>query len=429
MNYAKPQLARRGFLAASLATGAGALLAACAGPGSAGQPAATAKGVAGNVNHYHWGNFDRPFIEQIAGSFAQQYSGASVTQTIDPSEQYQATAAQKARDGAIGDVLGAFRGAQFQQFVDLGIFTSLDGAAAVSKYTPHLIEPGSSGGSQFGVPYTLLFNVPLLNGALAERAGLSEVPANWTAYLEALEAFRRLGVDPIAWPGNDPANAFQIINSLAMNHLPADDAFAGIERGERRATDDWWLAALTQFQELSGYFQKNFAGSSGDGATALFTQGQAAILPTGSYQIGPVRKAGASFPIELAPLITTPSGVTPKYEGIHNVTLILGVNAASKNPDAAAAWLEFLSQPENAAVYANGTKQHVTVAGVEYEDPDLAALSAWTSKKTLLAPRFQFNDLDIRSAVENSLVAVATGASPEQAAETAQKLIDEKLKA
>ena len=47
-------------------------------------------------------------------------------------------------------------------------------------------------------------------------------------------------------------------------------------------------------------------------------------------------------------------------------------------------------------------------------------------KKTLLAPRFQFNNADIRSAVENSLVAVATGSTPEQAAEAAQQIIDEK---
>ena len=47
-------------------------------------------------------------------------------------------------------------------------------------------------------------------------------------------------------------------------------------------------------------------------------------------------------------------------------------------------------------------------------------------RRTLLAPRFQFTDLDIRSAVENSLVAVVTGSSPEQTAEAAQAIIDEK---
>ncbi|MGO1284954.1 MAG: ABC transporter substrate-binding protein, partial [Brachybacterium sp.] len=91
------------------------------------------------------------------------------------------------------------------------------------------------------------------------------------------------------------------------------------------------------------------------------------------------------------------------------------------------AWIEFLSDPVNAAVYGDGTSQHVTVQGVEYENPDLQALSPWISKNTLLAPRFQFIDLDIRSAIENSLIAVATGSTPEQAAEEAQKLVEEQL--
>ncbi|MET0863143.1 MAG: extracellular solute-binding protein, partial [Nakamurella sp.] len=242
----------------------------------------------------------------------------------------------------------------------------------------------------------------------------------------ALEKFKAAGVDPIAWPGNDPANAFQIINTLAMNNGPTPDMFTGIEDGRYKATDDWWIKSLTQFQQLSGYFQQNFAGASTDGVLALYSQGKAAILPTGTYQIAQVRKAGGAFPIDLAPLITTDAGSTPNYEGVFNATFILGVNSQARNPDGAAAWVEFLSQPENAAVYANGTSQHVTVADVTYENPDLQALAPWIEKKTLLAPRFQFQNADIRSAIENSLVAVATGSTPQQAAEAAQQIVDEK---
>jgi raffinose/stachyose/melibiose transport system substrate-binding protein len=47
-------------------------------------------------------------------------------------------------------------------------------------------------------------------------------------------------------------------------------------------------------------------------------------------------------------------------------------------------------------------------------------------EETLLAPRFQFTNADVRSAIENSLVAVATGSTPEQAAEAAQQIVDQK---
>lgn len=422
---------RRALLSALGAGGAAAALAACGGPGSGGsdEPAAAPSAggdLSGSVNFYHWRSEDKAVLDELVATFTEQ-TGVEVEQTIDPSEQYQSTAAQKARGGDIGDALTAFRGTQLDQFAELGIFTDLGDAEYVGNYEPNLITPGEHDGVQLGLPYQLVFNMPLLNTDLAEQAGLSEVPGDWDAYLDMLDKLRGLGVTPIAWPGNDPANAFQIINSLAMNNGPDDQMFAKIETGENKATDDWWIRSLTQFQELSGYFQDNFAGSGVDGVLSLFSQGEAAILPTGSYQIGQVREAGGAFGLDFAPVMTNAAGEEPAYEGIFNSTFILGVNSAAQNPEGAAAWIEFLSDPVNAAAYGDGTSQHVTVAGVEYENPDLQALAPWQSRNTLLAPRFQFINLDIRSAIENSLVAVATGKSPEQAAEEAQKLVEEQL--
>ncbi|WP_422116703.1 ABC transporter substrate-binding protein [Brachybacterium sp. UNK5269] len=422
---------RRRSLLAALGVGATTALAACGGPGSgsAEDPtAAPAEGgeAGGSVNFYHWRSEDKAVLDELAATFSEQ-SGVTIEQTIDPSEQYQSTAAQKARGGDIGDALTAFRGTQLDQFAELGIFTDLGDADYVDNYEANLISPGEHDGVQLGLPYQLVFNMPLLNMDLAEQAGVTEIPRDWDAYLDLLDKLRGLGVTPIAWPGNDPANAFQIINSLVMNNGPDDEMFAKIETGEYKATDDWWIRSLTQFQELSTHFQENFAGSGVDGVLSLFSSGQAAILPTGSYQIGQVREAGAEFPLEFAPVMTNPAGEEPTYEGIFNSTYILGVNSAAQNPEGAAAWIEFLSDPANAAVYGDGTSQHVTVTGVQYENPDLQALAPWQSANTLLAPRFQFINLDIRSAIENSLVAVATGSTPEQAAEEAQALVEEQL--
>ena len=145
----------------------------------------------------------------------------------------------------------------------------------------------------------------------------------------------------------------------------------------------------------------------------------------GSFQVAGVRKLGATFPIDLLAPITTTADKA-KYEGVFNATFILGVNAKSGKQDAARAWIEHLSDPEVAGVYANGTSQHVTVKGVEYTNADLKALAPWLTKKTALAPRFQFSNLDVRGAVENATVQVAGGKSPEEAAEAAQKVIDQK---
>ena len=58
---------------------------------------------------------------------------------------------------------------------------------------------------------------------------------------------------------------------------------------------------------------------------------------------------------------------------------------------------------------------------------DLKRLEPWLSKNTALAPRYQFLDLDVEAAVEAACVAVVGGQSPEQAAEEAQKIVDEQI--
>jgi len=426
------QLLRLGGVAA-----AGTGLAACAGPGSTAAPdesAAPAGGASGgaaaggDLSFYHWRAEDQEVFEELIASFVAANPGTTVTQTIDPSDQYQSTAAQRARDGEVGDVLPTFRGAQFEQFVDNGIYTDITTQPYVGLFVPELIESGARDGVQYGVPYQLVFNQPLINVDALEAAGVSEIPKDWPAYLEMLEALRGAGYEPIAFPGADIGNAGQYISTMSMNNAPSDDMFVRVEAGELKATDDWWLKTLQQFQEMSAYFQPNSLGTQIDPAIALFAQGQAAMLASGSYHVGAARQAGATFPMDLAPPITSEPGELT-YEGVFNATFVLGVNSASEQQEAANAFLDFLAQPENAAVYANGTSQHVTVQDVEYENEDLAALQPWVTANTLLAPRFQFNNLDIRNAMENSLIAVVGGASPEEAAEQAQTIIDEQLSA
>jgi raffinose/stachyose/melibiose transport system substrate-binding protein len=149
------------------------------------------------------------------------------------------------------------------------------------------------------------------------------------------------------------------------------------------------------------------------------------MLATGSFHFAAVRKLGATFAMDLIAPITVPKDQV-KYVGIHNATFILGVNAASKHQQEGLKFVEYLSDPEVASVYANATGQHLTVTGIEYSNRDLKATAPWLDRKTLLAPRFLFEDLDLRAAVENACTQVVGGTAPEQAAEAAQRIVDQR---
>ncbi|MDP9796543.1 raffinose/stachyose/melibiose transport system substrate-binding protein [Catenuloplanes nepalensis] len=418
---------RRGLLKAAGLAGGAVALAACAGPG--GEAAPVASGgfdgpVEGELSFAHWRAEDKDVFDQVIAGFVQKNPKVTVRQDISASADYQSTALTKIRGGGTGDAFTAFRGAQFSNIASAGVWTDLTGQSLIGAYDPALITAGASGGKQLGLPYQLVFNMPVTNPELLAQHGYAELPRSWDGFLGVLDGLKGKGVTPIAWPGGDSGNGGQLINSMVMNNAPADDAFAQVEAGTLKVTDDWFLTTLKQYEQLKPYFQDGATGTANEAAMQLFATGKAAFLATGSYAAGPVRKLGARFPFGLYAPITVASGA--KYEGIFNATFILGVNANSSKKAAALAWLAHLSDPAVASVYANGTSQHVTVAGVEYTNADLKAFAPWLTKKTLLAPRFQFNNLDVRTAVEEAAVKVVGGTEPEKAAEAAQRVVDQK---
>jgi raffinose/stachyose/melibiose transport system substrate-binding protein len=425
-------ISRRRALSLFGLAGFGAAAAACAGPGggTAG-PATGATGpatgeVTGKVSFAHWRGEDKAVFDELIKRFMDANPGTTVTQDISTSNDYNAQGLQKVRGAAVGDAFATFRGSQFKNFNEAGIYTDLTSSKAASQYTDELLAAGKNGDKVVGLPYQVVFPMPLANLDLFDKAGANPTPQTWDEFLGTCESLKSSGVIPISWPGGDVGNGGQLWNCMVVNNAPVDDVGTQIEQGKIKVTDDWFIRMLEQYRDLIPYFQPNATGTAVEPAQNFFAQQQAAMLATGSYHIAAVRNLGAAFPMDLVFPQTTTSG-TPKYEGVYNATFILGVNSASDVQPAAMAWVDFLSTPENAAHYANGTAQHVAVSDVNYTNPDLQRMSPWLKKKTALAPRFQFESLDVRNAVEATATAVISGTSPQQAAEAAQKIVDERV--
>jgi raffinose/stachyose/melibiose transport system substrate-binding protein len=430
---AQPTITRRRLLQIFAVTGAG-VATGCAAPGGGGgqgQQAPQEGGIPtgpieGEVSFAHWRAEDKAVFDELIATFTKANEGVTVRQDISPSNDYQTSALQRIRGGDIGDVFVAFRGAQFVDMAEAGIYTPLAGQPLLDNYDSALIDAGRQRGTQLGLPYQVVFNMPVANLDALEAAGFSEPPADWDGFLAMCEALKGNGLVPLAWPGGDIGNAGHLLNCMVMNNAPSDDMFAKIESGEYKTTDEWFVKTLEQYAQLRPYFQPNATGTAVEPAQQMFAGGQAGLLVTGSFHMAAVRSLGATFPMGLVPPITVPANEA-KYEGIYNATFILGVNAASDVQPAGLAWLEFLSEPENASIYANGTGQHVSVEGATYESEDLKATEPWLRRNTLLAPRFQFLDLDIRNAVEVAAVQVVGGAEPAQAAQEAQTIVSQRI--
>lgn len=379
------------------------------------------------ISFIHWRGEDQEVFEDIIAQFEEEHPDITVEMNIYPSEQYQSNAQQLLRDGSTGDVFTSFPGTQFEVIKDAGFFTDLTNEDFVDKFSEGSLDVGQADGKQLAIPYQMVFNMPVYNKGMFEELGL-EVPSSWSEYQEMAETLIENDIIPIAFPGAD-IGPNQTMNSMMMNNAKDEDIFQKLESGEESLTNEWWVKTLEDFQYFNenGYFQKNALGTNQDSAMQMVANGEAAMLATGSYHMATLKELNPDLELGFLPPITVEESEV-EYEGVHTATFMLAINNNSDKKEEAKAFIDFLSEPEIASQYANGTGQHLTVKDVEYESEELQNTAHWiTEKNTRFQPRYLITEAAIEEAVLGSIENVIGGTSPEDAAAEAQQIVEENI--
>ena len=378
------------------------------------------------ISFVHWRGEDNKVFKELISKFEKENPNIKVNMTVYPSEEYQSTAQTILKDGSTGDVFTAFPGSQFEILKKAGLFTDLSGEDFVGKFNESLIEAGQDDGKQLALPLQLVFNQPVYNAGIFEELGL-EPAKDWDGFLDLCEKLKKAGYLPIAFPGADIGPG-QLINSMVMNNAPDEEIFTKLENGKTELTEEWWVKTLSQFKELAdkGYISKDSLSVKHDGAIALVAQEKAAMLATGSFAMANIQAINPDIKLKMLAPITV-SENEAKYEGVHTTTFMLAVNSKSKKQEASKKFIDFLTEPENASVYANETGQLLTLKDVDYESDILKDSTEWMDKNTRFQPRYTITNANVEKAVLSSIQAVLGGTSPDKAASDAQKIVKQNI--
>lgn len=376
----------------------------------------------------HWRGEDVATFKKIIAQFEQKYPNVKVDQTVVPSNKYAAQV-QTTLSGSHGaDIFASFPGSEFNTLYQKGVYLDLSNQSWLSRFSPSLITPGQMNGKQYAVPWQLVYNDPIYNVDMFKKYNL-QVPTTWNGFLKVCQTLKDHGIIPMAWVGQ--ISNSQFINPMLMNNMPSVDIFDKVDAGSAKLTDSWYTTTLTQIKELydKGYFQKDPTGTSKQGAIALFASGKAAMYDMGSYDMVNAQQLNPNLHIGMLAPITTNDG-NPKYSGIYTSTFMLGINKNSQHVKQAEEFLSFITQPSIAAEYANGTGQFLTEKGISYTSNDLQYLSqTWLPKTNLMfQPRYTIKNPAVETAVVDSVSNIMSGMSVQQAAQKAQKQVDQAIK-
>jgi raffinose/stachyose/melibiose transport system substrate-binding protein len=403
---------------------------------SAGAPIAEIRPPAGKIEFWHYRPEDKTYFEKIITDYEKKYPGTTITQVVKTTTDYNATARVQILANNKAAIFAAARGSVYNDFLKSGLPADLTNERFVKR---NLIAKGLGAGTVQGkvlaIPYHYLFNNPVYNTELWAKEKW-EIPKNLTGWVAWCKDAKGKGYVPLAWPGATRGQAAQISNSAFMNSAASYDALAAnledLNTGKIDLTSTWFKGVADVYVKLrtAGCFPDNPTGVTEAAAYNLFATGKSPILPTGTFSMGSIKALAPALTgkMQLMSMVLTDGKVLA--EGIMNNTFNLMVNSKSSPTDQriAKSFLSYLATGSVAGYYATSSTQHVNVLNADYSsNVDLVNTSAFQAKNTMLAPRFLILNDAVSNLVQDALIQIVGGKSPDEVLPDFSKQIKQKL--
>ncbi|MEU9836499.1 extracellular solute-binding protein [Streptosporangium sp. NPDC048047] len=359
------------------------LLGGCGGGGGEEPKAASGSGGKVTVEWWNIGTTEplKSFLARMATEYQKQHPNVVIKNLPIENEAFKARMTTLNQSGKTPDLFTTWGGGVLKQQVDAGLVKDLtdDSAAWSGAFTPASLQPYQVDGKTYAIPADIGMVGFWYNKALFAKAGVTEPPATWSAYIDAVKKLKAAGITPIALAGKEKWPGHYYWAYLAMR-------IGGLQALQQAATDhDFtkppFVEAGRRLKELADLdpFQKGFLGAAyntPDGQAALVGNGKAAMELMGQWAPSVEKEAGKGIGDDLGffpfPAVEGGTGkVTDAFGGGGGYAV--GADAPAEALD----FLKFISEEKNHRdVVASGAVLPV-LKGTEdaVKDPNLATVA------------------------------------------------------
>lgn len=277
------------------------------------------------------------------------------------------------------------------EWIGRGYFTKLDGLAGLENFTDTAKAAWSTGGATYCVPVAAVLAGFYYNIDIFNELGL-KVPTTAAEFISTLQAIKDNGkYAPLA---EGSAESWQLayngLYSIGPAYWKGEEGRLGLIDGTKKLTDADFVSAIAAYQAWKPFLPVGQESLSYSDMTQLFTLGKAAILPDGSWNINQVTATGLNVGVFGPPAVE--AGGQRYLQEMPDMAI--GINASSKNQDAAKTFLTWVSGPEFQQIYVNTAPGFFAMSNqpVKYEN---ALAQAFADLKTgaLLTPRLALDRL------------------------------------
>lgn len=218
--------------------------------------------------------------------------------------------------------------------LDLSSLVSAD-----APFYPRALEAFQYEGQQLALPATFSTVLMFYNSDLFDQAGVAYPTPEWTwdDAIRAAQAIRALGDD--TWGVFSPVQFWEFYKKAGQN---GECEFFNAEMTESTINSAACVETLELMVSLmNDGLMPTAAQLSGVSDSELFLSGKLGMLVTGIWMFGAFQDAPFNWNVEIEPAIN--------QKAHHFFSNGVAVSASTQNPEAAAAWAEFMASSETAA--------------------------------------------------------------------------------
>jgi len=327
-----------------------------------------------------WRNDDlKLWQEKIIPAFEAKHPNISVKFTPSAPAEYNAVLNSKLDAGSAGDLITCRPFDASLALYDAGHLSDLSGLEAMNNFSAVAKSAWQTddGSASFCVPMASVIHGFIYNKDAFAELGL-DVPATEDEFFAALEAIKADGTYiPMAMGTNDQWEAATMgYNNIGPNYWKGEEGRLALIAGEQKLTDAGWVAPYATLARWGAYLGDGYEAQTYPDSQNIFTLGRAAIYPAGSWEVSGFNSL-ADFEMGAFKPPVQNAGDTcyiPDHTDIG-----IGINAASKNPEAAQTFLAWVASPEFAGIFANALPGFFPLSStpVEITDPLAAEFVSW----------------------------------------------------
>ena len=343
------EISRRKLLKTSAGIGAGLALGGFGARGAIAQDK--------TLDWWWWGEQELPGLQAFVDSSVAGYTEATVTPMLQDTavviSQFQTAAAA----GSAPDIQYLWNGIYHMESVWFGYLKPLDGlvnADTLAASTPTLLS--HFGGNIYRVGWYPLPMLWIYNKQLFEQAGLdpNAPPTTWDELLAACEKLKTAGIEPLGGGIQDGYWSEWYISHALPQNLDSLGEAVELFIGDKDFNDPKYHEHWVRLEELKtrGFLNVDMSSLELYPGIDLVAAGKLAIGQSiGTRLPADLKTANGQIGVMVMPVYGT-----GKLAGIPLLDVQgLGISTNAEDPEAAAAFLEYLNSPERLKAFWDAT--------------------------------------------------------------------------